>query len=281
MDFSGITIGKRYTRPALAAMWAYRSYNAISKGVVTPRDKKDIVLFVTRIKQESLTQYQDYIEGDILHWEGERRHGSDLRIARAAENGDTIHLFYRDIHHSPFEYKGIVQLERFEPRQHEPSKFTFRLLHDQSPADDIELHSPEFEELEPTEKEAIVRSRVGQGRFRAALFDLWGGCAITGVTNDLILRASHIKPWRVSTNRERLSPYNGLLLLPHFDHLFDRGFIGFEPHGEMRVSPVLTRDDCEALHLEEGIALRRVPSQTEEFLQYHRSQVFVGQDATD
>jgi hypothetical protein len=34
---------------------------------------------------------------------------------------------------------------------------------------------------------------------------------------------------------------NGLLLMPTIDHLFDRGFIGFENSGELIVLPVAPR----------------------------------------
>ena len=61
-------------------------------------------------------------------------------------------------------------------------------------------------------------------------------CRITGVTREEHLRASHCKPWRDSSNEERLDGENGLLLTPNADHLFDRGFIGFEDNGDVRVS---------------------------------------------
>jgi hypothetical protein len=43
-----------------------------------------------------------------------------------------------------------------------------------------------------------------------------------------------LKPWLDSTNEERLNGENGLLLTPSIDHLFDRGFIGFEDSGMVR-----------------------------------------------
>ena len=48
---------------------------------------------------------------------------------------------------------------------------------------------------------------------------------MSGITSTWILIASHIKPWRVSNNNERLDVYNGLLLLPNLDKLFDKGYI--------------------------------------------------------
>lgn len=63
-------------------------------------------------------------------------------------------------------------------------------------------------------------------------------CRITGVTNPVHLVASHCKPWRDANNTERLNGENGLLLTPSIDHLFDRGFIGFEATGKLIISPV-------------------------------------------
>jgi len=49
------------------------------------------------------------------------------------------------------------------------------------------------------------------------------------------LVASHTKPWRDSTNEERLNGENGLLLTPTIDHLFDKGFIFIRGFLEVRL----------------------------------------------
>ncbi len=46
-----------------------------------------------------------------------------------------------------------------------------------------------------------------QGLFRQQLLEMWEGCAVTDVRLPTVLRASHIKPWRFSSNSERLNPY--------------------------------------------------------------------------
>ena len=57
---------------------------------------------------------------------------------------------------------------------------------------------------------------------------IWGNrCCVTGSTTLDAIRASHIKPWRRSSNQERLDPYNGLPLVATLDALFDAGmFLG-------------------------------------------------------
>ena len=82
-----------------------------------------------------------------------------------------------------------------------------------------------------TEREAIVLARRGQGLFRERVSEIETHCRITGVSTPEHLRASHSKPWRDSSNEERLDGHNGLLLTPTIDHLFDRGFIPFEDEG--------------------------------------------------
>jgi len=77
------------------------------------------------------------------------------------------------------------------------------------------------------EKIQLTKSRRGQGIFKANVRLVEDHCRITGVSNIKHLRASHIKPWSASTNDEKLDGFNGLLLSPHVDHLFDRGFISF------------------------------------------------------
>jgi hypothetical protein len=92
-----------------------------------------------------------------------------------------------------------------------------------------------------TEAMALRKARIGQGRFRADLLNFWQGhCPITGVYTPELLRASHIKPWHVSTDPERLDAFNGLLLAVHLDALFDRALITFQDSGDMRVSKRLS-----------------------------------------
>lgn len=275
VDPRALELGRLFTRPQLADLWGYESYHAIARGVVTPADSNCILLFVTREKQDSLTQYDDFLSGDLLHWEGEERHGTDDRIARAHEHGEQIHLFYRDVHHTPFRYHGQLLINSFRRRRDKPSEFTFLLVHDLSPADDIALHQDELSSLPETERETVVRARVGQGDFREKLLNLWRGCAVTGIDRADLVRASHIKPWRYSTNPERLNAFNGLLLLPQYDHLFDRGYITFDESGRLEPSPAISALPPDRLGIELDAKLRSMSPDHLPFLEFHREEVFV------
>jgi putative restriction endonuclease len=63
-----------------------------------------------------------------------------------------------------------------------------------------------------TDRLAIIRARNGQGLFKTRVSQIETRCRITGAENPAHLVASHCKPWRDSTNEERLNGENGLLL---------------------------------------------------------------------
>lgn len=90
----------------------------------------------------------------------------------------------------------------------------------------------------PTERQALIQARIGQGRFRADLTRMWGKgevCALTNIALPQMLIASHILPWRDADDVQRLDPANGVLLAAHADALFDRHLLSFEQvHGEFR-----------------------------------------------
>nr|WP_233356521.1 MULTISPECIES: HNH endonuclease [unclassified Brenneria] len=261
----------------MADIWGYNGFQAISRGVVTPSGSNYIILFVTKEKQEALTQYNDFLDEGLLRWEGEKRHSSDSRIINAESANNEIHLFYRDIHHSPFIYYGEIFLTEHKLRTTEPSQFVFKVgqkPHNSDLLDDIESHQNEYKLLDQTERDSIVKSRIGQGLFRDGVVKLWGSCAVTGLSNLYLLRASHIKPWKDSSNQERLDPMNGLLLQPTLDHLFDSGLITFSANGAVMFSSILFQDDIQKLGLAGDLQLRKLPGKLMGYMEYHREHVF-------
>ena len=122
------------------------------------------------------------------------------------------------------------------------------------------------------EKQQLVKARRGQGAFKNNVCRVESGCRITGVSNPLRLIASHIKPWVESSNEEKLDGHNGLLLAPHVDHLFDRGFISFADTGELLVSDAIEPGIMEAWGIEQAECQAFLPEQCV-YLQYHREHV--------
>lgn len=122
----------------------------------------------------------------------------------------------------------------------------------------------------PTEREELLKSRIGQGKFRQSLIKLRGKCYVTGIADERFLRASHIKPWCDSANQERLDPYNGLLLSPIYDHLFDRAYISFKNDGRILVSPKIPSEIIHAFDINLAFVGDNLGERTKRYLRLHR-----------
>lgn len=150
--------------------------------------------------------------------------------------------------------------------------------------DDLDVWECKLEQLvaedvsiPETDRVALVRARRGQGLFRERVASIEKRCRVTGVGNPTHLVASHCKPWRDATNDERLDGENGLLLTPSIDHLFDRGFIGFEDNGRLIISPVAHRPSLERMGIrtDEPINVGAFTSGQKAFLHFHRNAILL------
>lgn len=128
------------------------------------------------------------------------------------------------------------------------------------------------DELSQTEKRQLVNSRRGQGVFRSRLENIESCCRITGVSNKRHLIASHIKPWSISSNKERLDGNNGLLLAPHIDHLFDKGYISFNDNGDVIISEKISKSVLASWSVSTENVGYFSPEQ-KVYLDYHRNNV--------
>jgi HNH endonuclease len=128
-----------------------------------------------------------------------------------------------------------------------------------------------------TDRLAIIWARKGQGLFKERVRKIESRCRITAVENPVHLVASHCKPWRDATNEERLDGENGLLLTPSIDHLFDRGFIGFEDNGRLIISPVAHQPSLQRMGIDttEDINVGAFASGQKQFLDFHRNDVLL------
>ena len=140
-----------------------------------------------------------------------------------------------------------------------------------------EEHESEIQgrtDISETEKDQLIKARRGQGVFKTRVSLIEKGCRVTGVEMTQHLRASHIKPWRDSTPYEKLDGNNGLLLSPHIDHLFDRGYISFKPNGSLLVSPQISNDILEAWNIDPVLTVGVFSPEQSVYLRYHNDNVF-------
>ena len=85
-------------------------------------------------------------------------------------------------------------------------------------------------------------------------------------------RASHIQPWRDSSNEERLDPNNGILLTPTYDHLFDKHLITFTDDGKIIFSWKIPADVIEGLGLNRAACGGAIGKKTRQYLARHRTE---------
>jgi len=132
--------------------------------------------------------------------------------------------------------------------------------------------------LSATDKVQIIKARRGQGLFRANVQQQEFACRVTGVASGFLLIASHIKPWRSCLDsNERLDGNNGLLLTPHVDRLFDRGYITFDHAGGLVVSSKIEADNIVRLGISvENFSALPFNYEKQKYLDYHRGNVFLG-----
>jgi hypothetical protein len=135
----------------------------------------------------------------------------------------------------------------------------------------LEIRSKQMEG--DLEKIQLVKARRGQGLFKANVRLYESECRVTHVSSIRHLRASHIKPWKDSSDREKIDGANGLLLAPHVDHLFDRGFISFSGEGELLVSSKLNLDVLNKWSISLPQSVGKFKPKQREFLEYHQDVV--------
>jgi hypothetical protein len=126
VSFDKLAIGNSFSRNQLAKIWGYAGYQALARGVVTPKNDHKIILFVTFDKPEYIEQYKDELKGGELVWEGPTDHFAEKRMVNPKKTGDQIHVFYRDRHHSDSIYEGKFVVESYTLNADKPSRFILR-----------------------------------------------------------------------------------------------------------------------------------------------------------
>lgn len=136
-------------------------------------------------------------------------------------------------------------------------------------ADDIEAIKENIT-INETQEELLITARIGQHKYRKDLIELWKKCSVSKCKMIDILVASHIKPWNESSNEEKLDPYNGLLLLPNYDKLFDKHLISFDDDGRIIISPQIKKEDYKILGISANDKLFNVFEENKPYLKIHR-----------
>jgi len=127
-------------------------------------------------------------------------------------------------------------------------------------------------EVAPTSKQTMLERRVSQHIFRRKIMNMWGNkCAVSGAKVFLI--ASHIKPWAIATDSERLDKYNGIALSPNYDKAFDLGYISFTSKGKL-ISASEFYEQAKILGINIGFELEGYTLFHDKYMTFHRNKIY-------
>lgn len=131
---------------------------------------------------------------------------------------------------------------------------------------------------ETTHQSEIRRARQGQGVYRERLLAECPFCPITMINDERLLIASHIKPWAVATDKEKIDHKNGFMLSPLYDKLFDRGFMTFTDDRRIVLSNWISPANKKRIGITDGQFIQMLPLDYERqsYMAFHRTSVFKG-----
>lgn len=171
-----------------------------------------------------------------------------------------------------FYWKLFVDFDAIWERQSEPLVFQYGKKKD---------------ELQPTKtltkkeenvQQELRRARDGQGKYREQLLEQCRYCPFTMIADERLLIASHIKPWAASEDKEKIDPYNGYMLSPMYDKLFDRGFITFTENRHVILSDFISPFTWKQINIKNDTFIKALPMDDKriEYLKFHHDSVFKG-----
>jgi len=257
-------------------------------GISTPKEHPLVIAFTGEAGVSH--GYHDFWDDEeVFHYFGEGQVGDmkyvagNRAIGEHVKDGKTLVVFQMMGKGRPYRYLGrfLCQSSYVRPgtpdREGQPrSAIVFRLKSLEaslglaaSEKDQAEIDAA-VDDVDATSARREIEVRTKQRLFRERLIGVEKGCRLTGI-EDL-----RIKPWADSSHAERVDGENGLLLAPHADLLFDRGWISFSSSGRLLVSNSLPFDVQDRLGLKLDASLRHgvfSPKQLG-FLEFHRDVVF-------
>jgi len=266
--------------------------NFLDKGLFLKKDLEDYLIDAKFEYEQQEQKYQEDISGD---WQGYYIQLKLLSvrefftIEKALGNKDSARYyirsfddifrdFFRSIMLPIISYISILKLKDTDGNflfLFRPSlSYSFNPYYHPAKERQVE-EAIEKRKLPEREKEQLVKARIGQGAYRQRLLEESSECIITRVNDERILMASHIKPWSVSNDDEKIDHNNGLVLTPTYDKLFDQGFITFKDDGTIIISPYISPLNIKKLNLAQGRKyIVSLTDKRKEYLDYHREHIF-------
>ena len=172
-----------------------------------------------------------------------------------------------------FYWKLFVDFDAIWEKQNGPLVFHYGKKKDGEP----EIPVVQTKKEKEKQKE-ISRARDGQGKYREQLLEQCRYCPFTMISDERLLIASHIKPWAASDDNEKTDPYNGYMLSPLFDKLFDRGFITFTSNRHVILSEFISPYTWKQIGIQNDTFIKALPMDDKRihYLEFHHQSVFKG-----
>lgn len=174
-----------------------------------------------------------------------------------------------------FYWKLFVDFDAIWEKQNGP----LVLHYGQKPANRIEAYVKELNpQTEKKKQQDISRARDGQGKYRELLLEQCRFCPFTMISDERLLIASHIKPWAASEDNEKIDPYNGYILSPMFDKLFDKGFMTFTEDRHVILSDFISPFTWKQIGLKNNTFIKTLPmdDKRKAYLEFHHQSIFKG-----
>ncbi len=169
-----------------------------------------------------------------------------------------------------FYWKLFVDFDAILEKKNGPLVFTYRKKQEE------QLDQKEQIIEEPIQE--VRKARDGQVKYREQLLEQCRFCPFTMIADERLLIASHIKPWAASNDKEKIDPYNGYMLSPLYDKLFDRGFITFTENRHVILSDFISSFTWKQINLKNDTFIKALPMDEKriEYLKFHHESVFKG-----
>lgn len=124
------------------------------------------------------------------------------------------------------------------------------------------------------ESEVKLMIRKGRKKFRENLLALWENkCALCDIELPDLLLASPSKPWKDSTHKERIDPYNGVLLCSNHDALYSKGYIAFDGGGRLHISSSIPEEDYIIYNINPKKKISRY-EENKPYFKWHKKNIF-------
>lgn len=172
-----------------------------------------------------------------------------------------------------FYWKLFVDFDAIWQRKSDPLVFTYGKSKDKAEPTKTPNNKKEEEN-----KKIVRQAREGQGKYREQLLEQCHFCPVTMISDERLLIASHIKPWAASNDTEKIDPYNGYMLSPMIDKLFDRGFITFTDSRHIVLSEFISPYTWKQIGLKNDTFYKALQMDDKriEYLKFHHESVFKG-----